>query len=288
LFADVEPKLKAGALLATNTSSIPLEQLAQGLKDPARLVGLHFFNPVARMQLVEIISAASTSADAASQAAQFTTAIDRLPLPVKSSPGFLINRILMPYMLEGFTLVETGTPAETVDRAMRQFGMPMGPIELADTVGLDICLAVARVLAAQLGGHVPAILSQKVEQGRLGRKTQRGFYEYRAGKKVGAGARQSAEHLDDITDRLLARLLNEAIACLREGVVQDADLLDAGMIFGTGFAPFRGGPMQFLRARGIDAMKARVRDLAPQFGAGFAIDEGWNTPALIEPAAPEG
>lgn len=283
LFADLEPRLKPEALLATNTSSIPLEQLAAGLSNPSRLVGLHFFNPVASMRLVEIISGQHTAQAVADRAAAFAVFLDRLPVPVRSSPGFLINRILLPYMLEALHLVTDGVPAVAIDQAMQKFGMPLGPVELADTVGLDVCLSVARILTAQFGGEVPAILEQKVAQGRLGKKTQRGFYDYHNGRIAsapqhsGAGGREA-----EITDRLMLRLLNEAIACLREGVVDDADLVDAGMVLGTGFAPFRGGPMAYLRARGAEELRARLHELSAGWGAGFRPDPGWDDARLWE------
>ncbi|MCC6201669.1 MAG: enoyl-CoA hydratase/isomerase family protein [Gammaproteobacteria bacterium] len=280
LFAELEPRLQPEALLASNTSSIPLEQLAEGLSDPSRLVGLHFFNPVASMRLVEIISGRDTAATAANRAAAFAVFLDRLPVPVRSSPGFLINRILLPYMLEALHLVTDGVPAPVIDQTMRRFGMPLGPVELADTVGLDVCLSVARILTAQFGGEVPAILEQKVVQGRLGKKTQRGFYEYRNGRIVTAATSGASGRDAEITDRLLLRLLNEALACLREQVVADADLVDAGMVFGTGFAPFRGGPMAYLRSRGADELRARLHELSAGWGAGFRPDAGWDDPRL--------
>jgi 3-hydroxyacyl-CoA dehydrogenase/enoyl-CoA hydratase/3-hydroxybutyryl-CoA epimerase len=279
LFKDIEARCPANAILATNTSSIPLDRLNQVLKQPERLVGIHFFNPVAKMQLVEVVSAQNTNADVVSRAAAFVRSIDRLPLPVKSSPGFLINRILMPYLLEAVELLSEGVAAETIDKTATDFGMPMGPILLADTVGLDICLSVANILADQLGMRVPPVLNETVEQGQLGKKSGQGFYQYKQGKPQKKSAKQ-LETLDnkkrsEIEDRLILRLLNECIACLREGVVEDADLLDAGMIFATGFAPFTGGPMQYLESRGRDAVLQRLLELEKKFGERFQPDAGW-------------
>ncbi len=251
LYRDIEPRLKPGALLATNTSSIPLETLEQALAQPGRLLGVHFFNPVAKMQLVEIISTSTTDAASLDRATAFVRAIDRLPLPVKSAPGFLVNRILLPYMLESITLFSEGVPVETVDRAAREFGMPMGPLELADTVGLDICLSVGDILAKHTGSTIPARLREMVNQGLLGRKSGRGFYEYRKGKLIHAKRGGDGRPLEPIADRLILKIINEAKDCLREGIVEDETLLDAGMIFGTGFAPFRGGPMHYARQRGL-------------------------------------
>ncbi|HEB99040.1 MAG TPA: 3-hydroxyacyl-CoA dehydrogenase, partial [Thiotrichales bacterium] len=275
LFRDLEPRLKPDVLLASNTSSIPLERLAEALERPERLVGLHFFNPVARMQLVEIVRGEASSPEALQRAADFTRHIDRLPLPVASSPGFLVNRVLMPYLLEAVELVEEGVPPAAVDRAALDFGMPMGPIELADTVGLDICLHVARILGEALGLAVPARLQSLVDAGHLGRKSGQGFYRWSKGKPVKPSARREAPA--DAADRMILRLLNEAVACLREGVVEDADLLDAGMIFGTGFAPFRGGPMHYALRQGIDDMRCRLDDLTARHGSRFTPDPGWET-----------
>jgi 3-hydroxyacyl-CoA dehydrogenase/enoyl-CoA hydratase/3-hydroxybutyryl-CoA epimerase len=275
LYREIEPVIRPDALLATNTSSIPLETLSEALSRPERLVGVHFFNPVAQMQLVEIVSSPVTSSEAARQAAAFVRHIDRLPLPVKSSPGFLVNRVLMPYLLEAVALESEGVPAAVIDQAAIQFGMPMGPILLADTVGLDICLSVAEILSKQLHGTVPERLRELVAAGRLGRKSGQGFYSYKGDKpdmiKPDKGYKASA----DITDRLMFRYFNEAMACLREGVVADAELLDAGMIFGTGFAPFRGGPMHYLRVTGLPRAQQRLEELERAYGERFHADSFW-------------
>ncbi len=269
LYAQLEPQLKKGALLCTNTSSIPLEVLNSTLKNPARLVGLHFFNPVAKMQLVEIVSAANTDPNAAQQAAAFAKQIGRLPLPVKSSPGFLVNRILMPYLLEAIVLLDSGTSAPAIDKAATDFGMPMGPIELADTVGLDICLAVADKLAESLPVNVPERLHSMVSEGKLGRKSGQGFYLYSKGKAQKAAVTEPANVLPGLADRMIMRMLNEAVACLREGIVSDADLLDAGIVFGTGFAPFRGGPIHYVKSEGKEKMQPRIQALQPDSDAGW-------------------
>jgi 3-hydroxyacyl-CoA dehydrogenase/enoyl-CoA hydratase/3-hydroxybutyryl-CoA epimerase len=281
LLREVEAKAPAGALLATNTSSIPLETLAQALRDPARLVGLHFFNPVAKMQLVEIVRGQSSSEAALARARAFTTAIDRLPLDVRSSPGFLVNRILMPYLLEAVGMLEEGVPGPVIDQAARDFGMPMGPIELADTVGLDICLSVAEELAGPLGVEVPAILRSTVEGGRLGRKSGEGFYKYNAKGRRQQAAGAVPTSPVPVTERLVLRLLNEAMACLREGVVQDADAVDAGMVYGTGFAPFLGGPMRYAQSLGETGISHSLSRLAEAYGDRFNPDAGWAQPALL-------
>jgi 3-hydroxyacyl-CoA dehydrogenase/enoyl-CoA hydratase/3-hydroxybutyryl-CoA epimerase len=240
LFAALEKSAKAGAILATNTSSIPLEEIAGALADPSRLIGLHFFNPVARMMLVEIVVGRQTRAELVPPAAAFVRQIDKLPLPVQSAPGFLVNRVLAPYLMAAMRCVDEGIAPETVDEAALAFGMPMGPIELADTVGLDICVAVGKMLRSDAAP--PRKLMELVEAGHLGRKSGRGFYAWPNGKpqKNAPGAVPAG-----LAERLVGPFVAEARAALAEHIVADADLVDAGAIFGTGFAPFRGGPLHF-------------------------------------------
>ncbi len=250
LFAKLEAAAKPSAVLASNTSSLKLADIAAGFMDPARLVGIHFFNPVPQMQLVEVVSAPVTDPAQAKKAAAFVRAIDKLPLPVKDSPGFLGNRVLGPYMQNAFRMLDEGVSAETIDAAMTDFGRPMGPIELADTVGLDICLAAGKELAKKGAGggepDAPEILLNKVALGQLGRKTGQGIYKYENGKPV-KGA--PAAYKRDLIDALIEPYLAEARAVLAEGIVADADLIDAGLIFGTGFAPFHGGPLHYMDGR---------------------------------------
>ncbi len=268
LFQSLEARARPEAILATNTSSIPLEEIAAGMSDPKRLVGLHFFNPVAKMQLVEVVRAAGTARETIERAAAFVRAIDRLPLPVRSAPGFLVNRLLMPYLMEAVALVAEGVAPEAVDEAARRFGMPLGPVELADTVGLDICLSVARVLTGHFGGEVPGQLEALVAAGKLGRKSGAGFYSYAKGRRT--GKKKAPQEIDrELAERMVMRLLNEAQACLEERVVEDADLLDAGMVYGAGFAPFRGGPMHYLAARGREQVLAQMLELAERHGERF-------------------
>jgi 3-hydroxyacyl-CoA dehydrogenase/enoyl-CoA hydratase/3-hydroxybutyryl-CoA epimerase len=275
LFKEIEDKLKPEAVLASNTSSIPLEQLGEVLNDPTRLVGIHFFNPVAMMQLVEIVNGSNTNPEVAKKAAAFTRHINRLPLPVKSTPGFLVNRVLMPYLVEAVMLESEGIAPAVIDQAALDFGMPMGPIALGDTVGLDICLSVAGILSQSLSLEVPQRLRTLVEAGRLGRKSGHGFYRYKDGKPQDNQMKKSDYQPEDVQDRLMLRMLNEAVACLREGVVDGADLLDAGIIFGTGFAPFRGGPLHYRDNRGLNSLYKRLIKLEERYGSRFTPDAGW-------------
>jgi 3-hydroxyacyl-CoA dehydrogenase/enoyl-CoA hydratase/3-hydroxybutyryl-CoA epimerase len=253
LFAAIEKRAQPTALLATNTSSIPLEEIATALADPARLIGLHFFNPVARMMLVEIVVGARTNRSLVAPAAAFVRQIDKLPLPVKSAPGFLVNRVLAPYLMAAMQAVDDGIAPETVDEAALAFGMPMGPIELADTVGLDICVAVGKLLGAR--GEPPRRLMELVDAGHLGKKTGRGFYAWPGGKV----AKQAPGKVPPgLADRMVRPFVAEARAALAEGIVEDAGLVDAGAIFGTGFAPFRGGPLHYAGTPAAGSVQRRA------------------------------
>jgi 3-hydroxyacyl-CoA dehydrogenase/enoyl-CoA hydratase/3-hydroxybutyryl-CoA epimerase len=277
VYAATEPKMKSGAILATNTSSIPLQELREGLQRPDHLVGLHFFNPVSRMQLVEVVSHVQVAPDVLARARAFLGRIDRLPAPVKSAPGFLVNRALTPYMLEAMVMMSEGVKRETIDAAAVQFGMPMGPIELADTVGLDICLHVAETLKAGLDRPMPDVshvLRDKVQAGQLGRKTGKGFYEWNKGEAV--KAHDAPKPTPEMTDRLILPMIDVCVACLREGVVADADTVDGAMIFATGFAPFRGGPMHYARTRGVAEIRQMLWQFAQRYGERFRPDPDWN------------
>lgn len=275
LYEQLEPRMRPDAILATNTSSIPLGELRSVLKNPQRLVGLHFFNPVAKMQLVEIVRDEVTDANVVLKATTFARRIDRLPLPVTSTPGFLVNRILMPYLLEAVQLESEGISAIEIDRQAVAFGMPMGPVELADTVGLDICLHVAENLGEHFNVELPQRLRELVSQGHLGRKSGKGFYRYRKGKPVKPAWPRIQHAGDEVIDRMILRMLNEVVACLREKVVEEADHLDGGMVYGTGFAPFRGGPLHYIETAGADTLYQRLNRLEQQHGIRFKADPGW-------------
>ncbi len=277
LFARLEPRMNDNAILASNTSSIMLEQLDDNLPDPGRLVGIHFFNPVAQMPLVEIVRGEATSEDAVQKAIAFTRRIDKLPLPCKSAPGFLVNRVLVPYLYEAMFALQDGIPIETIDEAALRYGMPMGPVELADVVGLDVCKHVGDIVSGALGKQKPdtSRLDALIAAKKLGRKSGEGFYVWKDGKAVKSSAKPAPPPAD-LEDRLILALANECAAVLRERIVADADLIDAGVIFGSGFAPFRGGPLTYARKRGVDAVVARLTDLARAHGPRFTPDEGWS------------
>jgi 3-hydroxyacyl-CoA dehydrogenase/enoyl-CoA hydratase/3-hydroxybutyryl-CoA epimerase len=279
VYAALESRMKAGAILATNTSSIPLQDLRTSLQKPERLLGLHFFNPVSRLQLVEVVSHDTTDAQLLKEALAFVGAIDRLPLLVKSSPGFLVNRALTPYMLEAMVMLDEKIDKSVIDAAAKKFGMPMGPIELADQVGLDICLDVGDMLRSKFGDALPptpAWLREKVAKGELGRKTGKGFYVWKDGKAdTTPSSPAAAEPTPEMIDRLILPMSNVCVAALREGIVDNADVVDGAMIFGTGYAPFRGGPLNYARSRGVENVVSALRALTEKFGGRFTPDAGW-------------
>ena len=275
LYRLLAQKMKPDALLATNTSSIPLEDLRTTLDKPERFIGIHFFNPVAMMPLVEVIGCSDTEQEALDQGFAFVKGIGKFPLGCLSFPGFVVNRILGPYMAEAMYLAESGVPLVDIDKAAEKFGMPMGPVELIDSVGIDVALHVSKVLGAAMNRPVPTSLEAMVEKGHLGRKSGHGFYEWVDGKVVKPAA-QSSGIADDLEDRLILPMVNEAVACLADGVVEESDLLDAGVIFGTGFAPFRGGPINYARERGFDVVRSRLVDLASTHGDRFTPHSGWS------------
>jgi 3-hydroxyacyl-CoA dehydrogenase/enoyl-CoA hydratase/3-hydroxybutyryl-CoA epimerase len=277
LFAKLEPRLKPDALLATNTSSLTLESIASVLASPGRLVGLHFFNPVAQMPLVEIVHAPDTHTAAVNAALAFARRLDRLPLPCRSAPGFLVNRVLAPYLLEALIALEQGVAPELIDAAAKDFGMPMGPVELADVVGLDVCKHVGDIVG-QLTGRQPPLpltrIEQRIAARKLGRKSGEGFYVWQDGKPQRAAV-DAARAPSNLQDRLILALVNECQACVREGIVADADLVDAGLVFGAGFAPFRGGPLAWATQTGVPEVVARLERLVSAEGPRFTPDAGW-------------
>ena len=246
LFAELEKQVKPGAVLATNTSSLKLEDIARPLADPGRLVGLHFFNPVAQLPLVEVVRGAQTREEEVRKACAFVTAISKLPLIVKDGAGFLVNRVLAPYLMEAVRRYQLGEPREKIDEAAMKFGMPMGPLELMDLVGLDIANHVGQEL--NLAPETDNVLTSLVRQGKLGKKTGEGFYLWIEGKPKREEATYDQAELERLGRDLVKPMLDEAERALADQVVADADHVDAGVIFGTGFAPFRGGPLHYRRS----------------------------------------
>jgi 3-hydroxyacyl-CoA dehydrogenase / enoyl-CoA hydratase / 3-hydroxybutyryl-CoA epimerase len=280
LYRKTEPAMKADALLATNTSSIPLDELRTAVADASRFLGLHYFNPVAQMPLVEIVRHDQLSDANEKRALAFCKAIDKLPVPVKGTPGFLVNRILMPYLLEAMRLFQEGVPGPVIDRAAKKFGMPMGPIELADTVGLDVAASVGAELGPFLGLDIPKELGELAKAGKRGKKDGQGLYTWENGRPKKPEVDPKYVAPDDLEDRLILPMLNEAVACLDDRVVDDADLLDAGVIFGTGFAPFRGGPIEYIRDTGVAVLKTKLEALAARHGDRFKARPGWDSAEL--------
>jgi 3-hydroxyacyl-CoA dehydrogenase / enoyl-CoA hydratase / 3-hydroxybutyryl-CoA epimerase len=276
LYARLEPRMKPEALLATNTSSIMLEPLAAKLARPERLVGLHFFNPVAQMPLIEVVHSGRTEPAAVQSAIGFTRRLDKLPVVCRSAPGFLVNRVLTPYLYEAMLAAQEGTPPPVIDRCAVSFGMPMGPIELVDVVGLDVASHVGEIIARELGRPVTQVarLDELLAAKKFGRKSGEGFYVWRDGKAIKPDV-AGASPPPDLLDRMILVLVNECVACLRERVVETEDLVDAAVLFGTGFAPFRGGPLQYARARGVTAVVTRLQELAARHGERFRPDAGW-------------
>jgi 3-hydroxyacyl-CoA dehydrogenase / enoyl-CoA hydratase / 3-hydroxybutyryl-CoA epimerase len=250
LFADIERRARPDAVLATNTSSLRIEDIATALERPSRLVGIHFFNPVTMMPLVEVVEGQGADSEMLRRANAFVRGIEKLPLPVRSAPGFLVNAVLGPYMLEALRCVDEGVAPEAVDRALVAFGMPMGPVELVDTVGLDIAVAAGEALTGGAASDAPKKLMALVEQGHLGRKTGQGFYRWENGKPQKRGDSATPQGL---AERIIAPLLDATRRCVEQGVVADPDLADAGVIFGTGFAPFTGGPLHYAAALDMPA-----------------------------------
>jgi 3-hydroxyacyl-CoA dehydrogenase / enoyl-CoA hydratase / 3-hydroxybutyryl-CoA epimerase len=244
VFKAIEGRLKPGAVLATNTSSIMIEKIAEPLADPGRLIGIHFFNPVAQLPLVEVIKGERSRDEEVAKGCAFVTAIEKFPLIAKSSPGFLVNRVLAPYMMQAFTRLERGEAKEKIDEAARTFGMPMGPIELADTVGLDVCAHVGHILNP---GAPRTKIDDMVAAGKLGKKSGEGFYVWKDGKpeKAEPEAPYDRFEMERLGRELVDPLIRECEKARDERIVESADLIDAGVIFGTGFAPFRGGPLHF-------------------------------------------
>ena len=256
LLKHIETKIKNETILATNTSSLSLEELGSSLRNATRLVGLHFFNPVTEMKLVEVVKGPETSQESVNNSLAFLGQIDKLPLQVKGTPGFLLNRTFVPYIIEAMRLLNEGAEAGFIDRAMEKFGMNMGPIRLMDTVGLEVCLQVCENLTRNPRKEIPELMYNLVNAGKLGQKTGEGFYRYADNRPVEESAyirRRVGKTLteSEVQDRLIKPFLIAAESVLSEGVVSDSDLFDAGIILGAGFPKWTGGPINYARQKGI-------------------------------------
>jgi 3-hydroxyacyl-CoA dehydrogenase / enoyl-CoA hydratase / 3-hydroxybutyryl-CoA epimerase len=277
IFSQLEPKIPNTLLIASNTSGLSIDAISEGLAHPEKVVGVHFFNPVHRMQLVEIVRGTRTSETVLAMAIQFVKSIGKLPVLVKDSPGFLVNRILLPYLVEAIRIFSEGHTVEAIDRAILDFGMPMGPLRLNDEVGLDVSQHVGSDLAARVP-HLPPlnnVLPRMIQKGWLGRKSGAGFYVYRDRSETPNPELKEFQpaiqptNADQLTDRLIFIMVNEAARVLEEKVVADPADVDFGMIMGTGWAPFRGGPLKYADSVGISTVVSRLNHLAAKFGEHF-------------------
>jgi 3-hydroxyacyl-CoA dehydrogenase/enoyl-CoA hydratase/3-hydroxybutyryl-CoA epimerase len=281
VFQRLDALTRADAILATNTSALSISELAASTKDPSRVIGLHFFNPVHKMQLVEVIMGSQTSPTVAQRAVRFAQRIGKLPLLVKDSPGFLVNRILVPYLIEAGALFWNGAEIKDIDAALRDFGLPMGPLRLIDEIGADITLEIAAILAAAFPArlHIPDVLPALQGTMLLGRKMGRGFYKYRHGKdatpnkeaaKLRPPGLQKAPGRDEIERRLILLLINEAARCLEEHIVASAGELDLAMVMGTGFPAFRGGPLRYADSIAVPKVAEELTRFAESVGPHYA------------------
>jgi 3-hydroxyacyl-CoA dehydrogenase/enoyl-CoA hydratase/3-hydroxybutyryl-CoA epimerase len=280
VFAELEVRMRPDALLATNTSSLSVNALADGLRHPERFVGFHFFNPVDRMPLVEVVRGARTGDAALVTAVALARRLGKTPVVVRDSPGFVVNRVLMPYLREAMHLLEDGYPVTDVDTAMRRFGMPMGPFEVLDEVGLDVAQKVAGVLSAAFPGRMqPApVLDKLVAAGRLGRKSGVGFYHHTGGARrpepglrslTGLSRERRATSPEPLAERMVLAMVNESARCVEEGIVAGADAVDLAMILGAGFPPFRGGPLRHADHVGLAQIVSRLGALRAEKGPRF-------------------
>jgi 3-hydroxyacyl-CoA dehydrogenase/enoyl-CoA hydratase/3-hydroxybutyryl-CoA epimerase len=281
VFAELEVRMREEAILATNTSSLSVDALAAGLKRPERFCGFHFFNPVHRMPLVEVVRGAKTSDPTLGSAVTLARRLGKTPVVVKDAPGFVVNRVLMPYLSEAMVLLEEGYSVLDLDRAMRRFGMPMGPFQVVDEVGLDVARKVAGVLSEAFPDRMTpsASLDKLIAAGSLGRKNGRGFYLYqgrkpkpdsRLAERLGLARERKAQNPDGLVERMVLAMVNEAARCMEEGVAADAGDIDLAMIFGTGFPPFRGGPLRYADSLGLPHVIARLNAHRAERGERFA------------------
>ncbi|MBV9126248.1 MAG: fatty acid oxidation complex subunit alpha FadJ, partial [Planctomycetes bacterium] len=283
VFQELERRTRPEAILATNTSSLSVRQLQEGLAHPGRVGGLHFFNPVHKMPLVEVVRAPATEAAVSDQLVRWAAGVGKTPVVVGDSPGFVVNRILMPYVNEAVLLAGEGMAIEEIDRVMRRFGMPMGPLELLDQVGLDVAAHIARTMQPYFGTRfVPnPVFERLTGKGWLGQKSGTGFYRYPGKKKhphpevlalLDSRPPASSSALDQTRaarERMVLLMVNEAAMCLAEGVAERAEVIDLAMVLGTGWAPHRGGPLRYAEDRGVGEVVSALEDLARRLGPRF-------------------
>lgn len=251
IFATLAEQASPETILATNTSALPIHEISKVITNPERLVGIHFFNPVPRMKLVEVVQTETTSPQTLSSAVKFVQSIGKLPVIVKDSPGFVVNRILLPYLVRAGELFTVGADPSQIDKAMLDFGMPMGPLRLLDEVGLDVGIHVAQTLADAFPDRmsVPPLLTEMVAKGLLGKKSGKGFYIYhKKGNPTpnpeALALQKGSTNPTDIQNQLVELMSKEAALCLDEGIAATPQDIDFAMVMGTGYAPFRGGPLK--------------------------------------------
>jgi 3-hydroxyacyl-CoA dehydrogenase/enoyl-CoA hydratase/3-hydroxybutyryl-CoA epimerase len=286
VFRALDERARPDTILATNTSSLAVKQLQEGVSRPQRVAGLHFFNPVHKMPLVEVVRTPATDAAAVARLVQFAAALGKTPVVVGDSPGFVVNRVLFPYLNEAGVLLAEGMPVEWIDQTMRKFGMPMGPLELLDQVGLDVAAHIARAVGPAFGGRIKPHpdLQIMVEFGWLGQKSGQGFYRYRGKKKtvnaealaklgrqvrLKATPEMKASWMREARERMVLLMVNEAAACLSEGLAERADVIDLALVLGTGWAPHRGGPLRYADDRGVDDVVKALDELSQRRGPRF-------------------
>ncbi len=279
VFGELEQYIRPDAIVVSNTSSLLINDMASAFKYPERFVGMHFFNPVDRMPLVEIIRGKKTSEGALTTSFQLAKTLGKTPVIVNDGPGFLVNRLLVPYMVEAISLLEEGVSIKRLDRALANFGMPMGPIELFDEVGIDVAYKVAKILAVSMGDRMAesGLLNRLIDRGRLGKKNGVGFYTYKGKDKVITRdvtdliqVKTKIELTDtELVQRMIYPMVNEAARCLDEKIVSKPDKIDLAMIFGTGFAPFRGGLLNFADAEGLNKISDSLASFSHIYGERF-------------------
>lgn len=277
VFRDLELYCPKHAILTSNTSALSIQAIGGAISDPHRVMGLHFFNPVHRMQLVEIVRTEQSHDEDIAILIDFVKRLGKVPIVTADSPGFVVNRILFPYLDEAVRLYCDGVPADEIDRALKRFGMPIGPMELLDTVGIDVAAHVAESLNRLSSEPSPtgAKLHEMASEGTIGRKSGRGFYVYldngkKYNRSIPSGIPHATVSADDIRDRILLRLVNEAAKCMQEGVVSETWMVDLGMVLGTGFAPFLGGPIRMCELRGFGEAVSKLEYFQKTIGPRFA------------------